>query len=75
MLLSVVGLHVKREELPEREPVVNQIGCSGYCGQSGPAVDQRDLAEVVARTEVPGGVTRPSPRGPGRQLALKAPHQ
>src|SRR6266852_4455521 len=41
----------KRAELPERESIANQVGCSGYGGRAGTAVDQRDLAEVVAGAE------------------------
>src|SRR5208283_366756 len=40
-----------RAELPECEPVTNQVSCSGYGGRARPAVDQGDLAEVVARAE------------------------
>src|SRR5216684_490049 len=41
----------KRAELPEREPMADQVGSRGYGGRAGTAVDQGDLAEVVARAE------------------------
>src|SRR5258706_1506543 len=41
----------QRAELPEREPVANQVGRSGHGSGAGAAVDQGDLAEVVARAD------------------------
>ena len=41
----------KRTEFPEREPVANQVGFGGYRGRTRAAVDQGDLAEMLARAE------------------------
>src|SRR5262245_30200686 len=41
----------ERAELPEREPVANQVRRSGYRSRAGATVDQGDFAEVVARAE------------------------
>src|SRR5439155_8896027 len=41
----------QRAELPEGEPVANQIRRSGDRGRAGAAVDQGELAEVIARAE------------------------
>src|SRR6185369_1559826 len=41
----------QRAELPEREPVANQVGHSGHRGRARATVDQGNLAKVVARAE------------------------
>src|SRR5688572_25630891 len=41
----------KWAELPESKPIANQLRCRGDSGRTRPAVDQRDLAEIIAGTE------------------------
>jgi hypothetical protein len=41
----------QRAEFPESEPVADQVGGGGYRGRTGPAIDQGDLAEVLAWAE------------------------
>ena len=42
----------QRPELPERQPVADELGGGGDGGDADALVDQRDLAEVVARLQV-----------------------
>jgi hypothetical protein len=41
----------KRAELPECEPIANQVGCSGDCRRARTAVNQGNLAEIIAGAE------------------------
>src|SRR4051794_28326292 len=38
----------QRAELPEGEPVAHQVGRRGHRGRAGSAIDQGELAEMVA---------------------------